>query len=135
MPHPFRFNLIQELQAWIDQRGYSFSQAKKFIKLLELSKYDINFKGLFQLCFSIKKLNNEKTKVIDDMVFSFLEWLSLGTDFERLDQTVYTFVLNTWFKDLKILPVSEQIVRSEAIQWYAHGSTSRKNMNFFMTPG
>lgn len=39
-----------------------------------------------------------------------------------------------WFKDIKILAASEQVVRSEAIQWYAHNS-SMKNMNFFMTPG
>lgn len=134
MPHPFRYEFSSEYQAWVKQRGYPPEKAKKFFELLKISNYDPNFKGLIQLCFSIKKRGNKKSKALDDMVFSFLEWLSVDSDFERLDQTVYSFVLNTWFKDMKILPVSEQIVRSEAIQWYCHNST-KKNMNFFMTPG
>jgi len=32
------------------------------------------------------------------------------------------------------MPVSEQVVRSYALQWYWHNS-DRKNENFFMTPG
>lgn len=107
MPHPFRFDFISEYQAWVKQRRYPVEKAKKFFELLQNSKYDPNFKGLIQLCFSIKKRNCQKTRALDHLVFSFLEYLSVGTNFERLDQTVYSFVLNTWFKDLNILPISE----------------------------
>ena len=42
--------------------------------------------------------------------------------------------MNRYFSDAKVLPVSEQVVRSSAIQWYWHKSTM-KNENWFMTPG
>ena len=34
MPHPFRFDFTTEYKAWINQRGYSIEQTKKFLKLL-----------------------------------------------------------------------------------------------------
>lgn len=134
MPHPFRYDFTSEYKAWVKQRQYPVERLVKFFDLLDASGYDQSFKGLIQLCFSIKRRDNEKSRVLDHITLSFLEWLSIGRDFERLDQTVYSFVLNMWFKDIKILAASEQVVRSEAIQWYAHNS-SMKNMNFFMTPG
>ena len=38
--------------------------------------------------------------------------------------------MNRYFSNLKVLPVSEQIVRSYALTWYWHKS-SNKNMNVF----
>jgi len=42
--------------------------------------------------------------------------------------------MNRYFSNLKVLPVSEQIVRSYALTWYWHKS-NQKNLNWFMTPG
>lgn len=36
--------------------------------------------------------------------------------------------MNTFFSSMKVLPVSEQIVRSSAVQWYWHNS-DKPNMN------
>lgn len=47
---------------------------------------------------------------------------------------MYSFVLNKWFSDIKVLPVSEQILRSDYMTWYWHKSV-KKNENWFMTPG
>jgi len=38
--------------------------------------------------------------------------------------------MNKFFNSIKVLPVSEQIVRSYAIQWYWHNS-NQPNMNIF----
>ena len=65
------------------------------------------------------------------MTMASLKWLSLPFDtFERLDQTVFTYVMNRYFSDARVLPVSEQVVRSYALTWYWHKSMNR-NMNIF----
>lgn len=134
MPHPLWADFVSEYRAWIKMRGYPVENANKFFNFLKDARYDINYKGLFQLCFSIKR-RNEITNAIDAMTMSILKYLSLGQDkFERLDQTVFSFVMNRYFNYLKVLPVSEQIVRSSALTWFWHKSNN-KNLNFFMTPG
>lgn len=134
MPHPLWADFVSEYRAWIKMRGYPVENANKFFNFLKDARYDINYKGLFQLCFSIKR-RNETTNAIDAMTMSILKYLSLGQDkFERLDQTVFSFVMNRYFNYLKVLPVSEQIVRSSALTWFWHKSNN-KNLNFFMTPG
>ena len=130
MPHPLWADFPTEYNAWIRMRNYPLHNAQKFFNLMKKEKYDLSYKGLFQLCFSVKR-RSETTDAIDAMTFSALKYLSLNeTSFERLDQTVFSFVMNRYFSDLKVLPVSEQIVRSNAIQWYWHNSQN-KNLNAF----
>lgn len=61
---------------------------------------------------------------------AFLKYLGTENEIERLDQTVYSFVLNTWFRHAKVLPVSEQILRSSYMTWNWHG-TNTPNLNVF----
>lgn len=130
MPHPLWADFISEYQAWIKMRSYPVEQAQRFFKFLESARYDLRYQGLFQLCFSLKR-RSETTDAIDAMTMSILKYLSVGqSQFERLDQTVFSFVMNRYFSNLKVLPVSEQIVRSYALTWYWHKSNN-KNMNVF----
>ena len=130
MPHPLWADFITEYNAWIRMRKYPISNANKFFKLMQAANYDLKYKGLFQLCFSIKR-RNDITSAIDSMSMAFLKLMSLGEkSFERLDQTVFSFIMNRYFNNLKVLPISEQIVRSYAIQWYWHNSMN-KNCNVF----
>ena len=134
MPHPLWADFISEYQMWIKARNYPIENANRFIKFLNDSKYDASYKGLFQLCFSIKR-RNETTQAIDCMTMSILKYLSIGQpQFERLDQTIFSYVMNRHFNHLKVLPVSEQIVRSKALCWFWHHSNV-KNENWFMTLG
>lgn len=130
MPHPLFSDFISEYKLWIEARKYPLENTKRFFKLLADAKYDPRYKGLFQICFSIKR-RGEITKAIDDMTMALMQYLSIGQEkFERLDQTVFSFVMNRYFNHLKVLPVSEQVVRSKAIQWYWHKSQN-KNLNAF----
>ena len=134
MPHPLWPDFQSEYAAWIKMRKYPIENTMRFADFLQKSRYDTSYKGLFQLCFSVKR----KCKVVDAadaMTMATLKWLSLPFDtFERLDQTVFTYIMNRYFSDAKVLPVSEQVVRSYALTWYWHKSTM-KNENWFMTPG
>ena len=133
MPHPLNCQFPQEYQLWIQLRKYPVAQAKKFFKMLSDTHYDMNYKSLFQGCFKIVR----RGKLNDDfqrMSIALMKYLGTEEAIERLDQTVYSYVLNVFFNDIKVLPVSEQILRSKWMTWYWHGGT-KKNLNFFMTPG
>lgn len=133
MPHPLRNLFLTEYKAWLRNRRYPFEQAKKFFKLLSDSRYPANYRGIFQGTFKI--VRNDKTNSdFERMSLAFLNYLGTEEAIERLDQTVYSFVLNTWFQDKKILPVSEQILRSEYMTWYWH-KKNRKNENIFYQVG
>ena len=56
----------------------------------------------------------------------------LGVDgvADRIDQVAFSYFMNTYHSHLKILPVSEQIVRSCYMQWYFHKSDDL-NMVFY----
>lgn len=129
MPHPIRYDFFSEYHAWVLQRGYPLDQAKKFFRLLNDTHYPKDYKGFFQGTFKI--VRNDKTNAdFERLSIAFMKYLGTEDAIERLDQTVYSFVLNTWFYDKKILPVSEQILRSEYMTWFWHKSNN-KNMNIF----
>ena len=133
MPHPLNSTFLPEYQNWMNWRKYPLENAQKFFQLLKDSHYDLEYKSLFQGCFKIVrrgKLNSD----FERLTLAFLKYLGTEDEIERLDQTVYSFVLNQWFSHIKLLPVSEQIIRSAYMTWFWHNSTN-KNLNFFMTPG
>lgn len=129
MPHPLNSTFLPEYNNWIKWRNYPIQKAKLFFDLLKSINYDLNYKGLFQGCFKIVR-NGKINDDFDRLTLSFLKYLGNENEIERLDQTVYSFVLNTWFNHIKIFPVSEQILRSSYMTWYWHNS-DKPNMNIF----
>lgn len=133
MPHPLNSTFMPEYKLWIQMRNYPVEQANKFFSMLVTSHYDMTYKSLFQGCFKIVrrgKLNDD----FDRLTLAFLKYLGTETQIERLDQTVYSYVLNAFFNTINVFAVSEQIVRSSYMTWYWHNS-DKPNLNFFMVPG
>lgn len=129
MPHPLNCQFIPEYKNWINWRKYPVENANKFIKMLNMSNYNYEYKSLFQGCFKIVrrgKLNSD----FENLTMAFLKYLGKENEIERLDQTVYSYVLNNYFSDIKVLPVSEQIVRSDYMAWFWHKS-NKLNLNAF----
>lgn len=124
MPHPLRDNIQEEYDVWIQYRNYDRKQADRCISAMSAKGYNFRYKGLFQCGFVIQR-RNETTRKIDEMTLGMLK--ELGTDgvIERLDQTVFTFVVNHYFSHLKVLPISSQILSSAFIQLYMHGGNIR----------
>lgn len=131
MPHPLWADILTEYNAWVKMRNYPITQAQCAISFLQKRMhYDFSFKGLYQLCFIVKRrtLLNEN---IDQMTWQMLQALSrCQGKFDRLDQTIYSAVVNQFFPDINIFAVSEQVVRSSAVQWFWHNS-NKPNMNIF----
>ena len=121
MPHPFNNNFIDEYNIWVEWRGYAKSQAKHCIDSMRQKGYDFNYKGLFQCCFSIQRIG-ELTDSIDKLTLEYLKELGQDGMIERIDQIPFSYIMNTFFSHIKILPISEQILRSYYLQWYKHNS-------------
>ena len=121
MIHPYRDNMTDEYQAWIEIRGYSIRQASRCLKTMEHLGYDLNRKGLYQACFEIVR-NNRVNRLINGMTLNLLNYAG-GAHAERINQTWLTFVVNHMFDNrLKIMPVTEDILHSEMMTWYQHNS-------------
>ena len=121
MAHAERDTFPVEYAVWMRFRNYPESQRSKFFKMLENSNYDVNFRGLFAGGFRIWR----RTKLcadIDRITLAFLTMLGEDGQIERLDQTVFSYVLNTFFRDINILPLSFQVVVSDYMQLCRHKS-------------
>ncbi len=121
MIHPHRNTMRPEYEVWVKTRGYPQKQADKCLSFMEHMGYDLETKGLYQGCFEIVR-KCDINDSINDIVFDFLKYLGDG-NIERLDQTIWSFVINHMFPDLKVMPVSESLItNSELMTWYLHKS-------------
>ena len=121
MIHPHRNTMHAEYDVWVKTRGYAQSQAYKCLKALERLGYDLNQKGLYQGSFEIVR-NNQTNNAINDLTFGLLCLMGTGS-IERIDQTITSAVINRFFSDLKVLPVSENIITDgDLMTWYFHNS-------------
>jgi hypothetical protein len=121
MPHPHRDNFVDEYDAWINQRGYNKAQAERCLDYMRSKGYNTSYKGLFQCGFIIQR-RCEVTDKINQMVFDMLKELGTNGIIERNDQIPFSFIVNKYFSNLKVLPISSQIFSSPYLQLYIHGS-------------
>lgn len=119
--HPSSYNLPQEYGEWVKRRNYPVAQAEKCLHAFQAMGYNFDFKGLFQGTCRICK-NTNLNRQIDDATLTLLRMLGTNGIIERLDQTVYTFIVNHAFKDIKIFPFSQQVFQSNYMHWCFHNS-------------
>ena len=118
--HPNRDKLVDEYPWWIKNRNYSNFNFKKHLLMFKCADYDLNYKGFYQGTMRICK-NTELNQKIDDIVYKTLVKLGSNGIIERLDQTIYSFILNCFFADeVKIFPFSQQIFQSKYMTWNIH---------------
>ena len=120
--HPTRNTFPDELAVWVRDRHYSQEVADRCLKMMKAWGYDFDEKGLFQGTFEIVR-NTEVNRDINRMVYHLMKYTG-GEDIDRVDQHITTFVIHTQFPDLKILPVSENLITMDSpyMQWYLHHS-------------
>lgn len=107
-PHPNRYNIHEEYNAWIRIRGYSQKDAINAQNYIINKGFDIhNNKGLIQENFVIQK-NNALTRKIDEHIFTALK--EINKPIERIDQTITSFILQHYYKnDVKIVFISPDV--------------------------
>lgn len=123
MLHPTRNTMYDEYVAWVRMRNYPVEQANKCLSFMASNGYDVkNHKGLFQGNFCIqKKCDNVLNSNAE--TYEVLKMLATPPDTcERIDQQIWTFVLNTHYPDMKIMPVGQYIAFNHYFKWKMHHS-------------
>lgn len=133
MIHPTRNTMYDEYVAWVKQRNYPVEQANKCLNFMAANGYDIKeYKSLFQYNFAIQKKNDINNR-LNAETYQVLKVLATEPDTaERLDQTIGTFVINTHYPNLKILPVGQYITFSNYggyFRWCSHGTDNELYYN------
>ena len=101
--------------------GLCTESGLKCLKALERLGYDLNQKGLYQGSFEIVR-NNQTNNAINDLTFGLLCLMGTGS-IERIDQTITSAIINRFYSNLKVLPVSEDIITDgDLMTWYFHNS-------------
>lgn len=130
MQHPDRNTLFDEYNMWCLIRGYDKEHAKKLLKyLIKQCNFDvINYKGLPQLCFQLLKRSDVNAN-INLMTFAFMRMLGDEKDkIERLDQTIYGFVIQKFFPDIKLMWVNQYLYDGNYFTWYLHKSDTPQHL-------
>ena len=121
MIHPHRNTLPSEYDVWVKTRNYPRQQADKCMRALQRMGYDLEQKGIYQGCFEVLR-NNYTNTDINDITFALLCLMGAGS-IERIDQTITSAVINRFYGNLKVLPVSEDIITDgDLMTWYFHNS-------------
>ena len=126
--HPSRDTVIDEYNAWLTIRDYDPYQMNKCLYFMNIAGYDTSFNGLYQLTMRLCR-NTELNRKLDTFVYDTLVKLGTWGTIERLDQTVYSFIVNRYFKDLGIFPISSQALQSDYLTWCSHGATNAYKYN------
>ncbi|HPB20328.1 MAG TPA: hypothetical protein PLC00_06110 [Bacteroidales bacterium] len=120
--HPECDNVYEEYLRWLRLRGYSPYQMGKCLCMFQAAGWNPQDKGLYQGTCRICK-NTSLNKSIDDFVFNTLVKLGTNGIIERLDQTIYSFVINKFFDKIKIFGFSQQVLQSKYMSWCLHKTT------------
>ena len=131
MIHPARNNFAQELECWVTQRHYPQEVADRTLRMMEAWGYDLDYQGMFQGCFEIVR-DTAKNRDINRLTYHLMKYTGGEEVIDRLDQHIFSFVVNTLHRDLKVLPVSQNLITmgSKWAQWYIH-----KSMRPISNPG
>lgn len=127
--HPLYTNVKTDIKEELRCKRYQDIQAIRTLTYFNNLNYDYNFKGYYLAGLMIRKNNNE-TRIMNSLVVQNINYISLFEGgLERIDQFQLTFVLNTYFKQFKIMPLSIQCISNNIIQQYKHKSTTEKICN------
>ena len=127
MIHPTRNTMYDEYLAWVQLRGYPIEQANRSLVFMASNGYDVrNYKGLFQYNFIMQR-NNEINNRLKAETYNLLKMNApKGETVDRLDQTLGSFVINTHYPELKILPVGQYVCVKDFyggyFDWCMHGT-------------
>lgn len=130
MFHPTRNTIYTEYESWCRVRQYPIENANTILSfLVQAEGYDVkNYKGLCQLCYQIER-DNRITRDINRYTYALLKYLGDKiTEIERVDQCIYSFVLQKYFTHTSIMWVDQRMYNGQAddapFTWYPHHSTT-----------
>ena len=131
--HPTRSTMYHEYLAWCQMRNYPVEQANKCLNYMAgMEGYDVKgYRGLYQYNFMIQRKNKINLD-LNRMTLATIKYLAPeGKQIDRLDQTIGSFVINKYFNNIKVLPVSQRVCTSGVyFKWCQHGSDKVMQDNY-----
>lgn len=119
--HPSRNRIDEEYLIWGLLRNIEAASIGSALTMLSDSNYNFLYKGLFQLGFCITR-NNPEVNAINTATLSLLQRLGGKEGIHRIDQTVFSYVLNTHKEGIKVMPLDDEILHSNYLHIYKHNS-------------
>lgn len=112
MIHQERNTMINEYLAWAERREVKIPQLEKCLRFLSEQNYDIfNYKGLYIPGVQIQR-NTDFSKNLNNLTYDLCKMLGENTNLgiERIDQTIFSFVLNKYYNNKKVLPLNSDML-------------------------
>lgn len=110
LKHPFRNTIYDEYRTWYMSRNYNKFDAFKWMSYMLENNFDPKSIGLYETSFCIFK-NTERTREFCNIVNRILHLFD-SEHFERLDQTVVSYLLNTTFRNLNIFVLTHSKIKN-----------------------
>lgn len=110
--HNIRNTIEIEYDVWCKTRNYPMSQSKKVIEHIKNKfNYDVkNYKGLYNSGFCIQR-NDEFNNKWNSMIYETLKEMATPPNtVERINQTIWSVILNSCFSDKKIMCVDNNLL-------------------------
>lgn len=135
MVHPERSTMWDEYITWVRSRNYPKGQAFKCLAYMQLNGYDINsYHGLYE--GGIRFIRNDPdAKSLDHDCFLLLKHLGNGGTIERIDQTVYSYLLNTKYARLPLFAFSHKWCHTTFIRHCFHKTSTERPHGRFPSSG
>ena len=118
--HIYRDKVTDELFTWHLYREYPISNVRKQVSFLKTINFDPSRKGLVQLNFAINK-RGKITDDIDRMMYAIMKYLGDENGPDRLDQTIFSVVMDKFFPNITCKVYSELLLHGEYMAWHFHG--------------
>ena len=129
MQHPVRQTIYDEYGAWVNSRDYTQQQADNVLDFMKnVARFNPKTKGLAQLGFIIQK-DDHINGCINKITYSFLKLLGdEKTGIERIDQTMFSFVCQKYYPNVKILWVNETMFHGKYLTLYQHNQNTPRGL-------
>ncbi len=119
LKHPFRDNIFEEYREWCRIRNYDKLKAFEWMNYMQDNGWNPKNNGLYQVNICIFK-NTQKIREFCKDVNKELHALD-SNHYERLDQTVVSYLLKTKYKDMKVFELNENMyLTDKELQWNRH---------------
>lgn len=125
-------NAYADYEHWLKYRNYDKNQCVKNKAFLKATGLTENYKGWFETGFKIIKNININNEINEITWQAILKVSDDKNKVDRLDQTIWSAIINTMFENLKVFPVTRQIIQNDYLQLCSHKSTKAeiRNINF-----
>jgi hypothetical protein len=117
-------NAYADYQHWLKNRNYDKKQCEKNKAFLRATGLTEQYKGWFECGFRIIK-NTANNNEINRITWEALNKISDDKlNLDRLDQTIWSAIINVMFDNIAVFPVTRQIIQNDYLQLCEHKSNT-----------